>query len=126
MDDLIAFLRGCLTADKDVALAAAEQGHPEWKHHEHPADSGIVSDGNGHVVVYDEGNPGEDKAKHIALWDPARVLAEVEAKRAIVAAAALTIEIYSGGTVCDLAREALRQLGSVYAGRPGYRDEWRP
>jgi hypothetical protein len=56
---------------------------------------------------------------HIARWDPARVLAEVEAKRKI-------LSMYEDYTA------ERRHLGPViwalaqpYAGRPGWREEWR-
>src|SRR5688500_18090508 len=36
------------------------------------------------LTIYDEGGHSEAHAAHIARWDPARVLAEVAAKRAII------------------------------------------
>jgi hypothetical protein len=45
---------------------------------------GRIEDANGAVVVYDEGSPTDAEAEHIALHDPARVLAEVVAKRRIL------------------------------------------
>jgi hypothetical protein len=67
-----------------------------------------------------------------AIWRPARVLAECAAKRAIV-------EAYRAELLNDEARAAgghdpgpataylagvVRILGRVYAGRPGWREEW--
>jgi rubrerythrin len=46
--------------------------------------TGVSEAASGEVVVYDEGWPDEEQARHIAHWDPARVLAECEAKRRIV------------------------------------------
>jgi hypothetical protein len=67
---------------------------------------------------------------HIARWDPARVLREVEAKRQIV-------EQHDWGNCCtgdspvrasdpNWRCPTLRALASVYADRPGYDEAWRP
>lgn len=85
-------------------------------------------------------------AEHIARFSPARVLAEVEAKRRILDEhePVGTTGDYSGSTptvstVCMTCHEVglryaheewpcttLRLLALPYADRPGYRDEWRP
>ena len=61
---------------------------------------------------------------HIARWDPARVLAECEAKRRI-------IELCGGWVpdrdVSPLAADYILGLLAVpYAGHPDYDEEWRP
>jgi len=69
---------------------------------------------------------------HIARHDPARVLREVESKRAIVDAAVIawnescnpTDEFWSG--VEPMMRGVLRRLASVYADHPDYDPAWRP
>lgn len=71
-------------------------------------------------------------ADHMGRHDPARVLAECDAKRYIV-------DIHSGWHTCpdedavedDDATEpapclTLRILAAVYAGHPDYRQDWRP
>jgi hypothetical protein len=91
---------------------------------------------------------------HIARHDPARVLAEVEAKRAILAEHATMFrnigwqdddheEVYEELEVCALcvskhshfssraavpegACKTVRILAAVYADHPDYHDEWRP
>ncbi|WP_422744313.1 DUF6221 family protein [Micromonospora sp. WMMD754] len=78
------------------------------------------------------GNPAAADREHIARHDPARVLAEVDAKRRV-------IDVLRGfepndewSTQPDMglrqnnAAGALRALALPYADRPGYRDEWRP
>lgn len=87
----------------------------------------------------------DQTAPHIARHDPARVLAEVAAKRAIVASLDLTpcpcqtssrcvIHDSSAGPP-EFAREryvdfvtevALRHLASVYTDHPDYDERWRP
>lgn len=68
-------------------------------------------------------------AMHIARWDPARVLAEIDAKRQLLQqfelrrGAVLGIDGCETGGVWD---DLLRMLALPYAGREGYREEWRP
>jgi len=56
------------------------------------------------------------EADHIARWDPARVLAECEAKRRLIAL----------GEKDSYWDDVLRLLALPYADHPDYRDEWRP
>lgn len=82
---------------------------------------------------------------HIARWDPARVLAECEAKRRIVELHTVdgTVRLRSTDEkvyvcrTCSLEDEppsgpmewpcdTLRALAAVYADHPDYRDEWKP
>jgi hypothetical protein len=72
------------------------------------------------LVVYGDGPaPDDAEVEHIARHDPARVLAECEAKRRIVASAG-TMERYGDEM------EILALVALPYASRPGYRNEWRP
>ena len=100
-----------------------------WTVGEHAMDECEV-EGIG-IHVYGEGGHTHEQAEHIATWDPARVLAECEAKRRI-------IDWHRGGHYCtDLGnmeswylREepcpTLRALALPVADRPGYLEEWRP
>ena len=56
-----------------------------------------------------------EDAAHIARHDPARVLAECAAKRAIIA-----LDEYAEGSYWD----TLATLAAVYASHPDYRQEW--
>ncbi|MFF4433630.1 DUF6221 family protein, partial [Streptomyces sp. NPDC001513] len=83
------------------------------------------------VVVLDTGAEIADvflgPADHIARFDPARVMTEVDAKRAIV-------DAYDGSPGSDDAtatsheglHTAVLLLASVYADHADYREEWRP
>lgn len=65
-------------------------------------------------------------AEHVARHDPARVLLEVAAKRALVEyydSAVLAVAIGRSVLASDY---LLRLLASVYAGHPDYRAEWAP
>jgi len=62
---------------------------------------------------------------HIARHDPARVIAECEAKRRVVR---LCLEVLAlgDGAATDLAEEALQHLVQAYADRPDFPPEWLP
>ena len=60
--------------------------------------------------------------EHIARHDPARVLAECEAKRLIVEHFSETGIDFLG----EIARVPLRALAAVYADHPDYDEAWRP
>jgi hypothetical protein len=68
-----------------------------------------------------------ERVEHVRRHDPARVLADVEAKRRIVKA----LGDYDDGYVWasgegSRAEDALLALASVYADHPDFREEWRP
>lgn len=120
---------------------------------EHPSRPGLFEieayapgqgDSFDDVVVAEGGWRGipEPYAQHIERWDPARVQAECDAKRQIVE---WCMEVIGdrdlstsgqAGALADvpdamavtLAVETLRLQAEPYAkaGRPGYREEWRP
>lgn len=72
---------------------------------------------------YDQTSP-----EHIARWDPARVLAEVAAKRRIIEHVVRGRAYYwdTDNTLFPPGLAILGALALPYADRPGYRDEWRP
>jgi hypothetical protein len=123
-DDLVAFLRARLDDDEWTARAAKPG---PWH-----ADGGSVyaTHPTDEVVGY------TDSAEHIARHDPARVLAEVEAKRRLLELHEPGEMEYVEGDVCmacDLRGEGpyypcltLRLLALPHAEHPDYRDEWRP
>ena len=89
------------------------------------ADGTVTSSYDGDVVAVSD-------ADHIVRWDPARVLAEVDAKRRI-------LDLHHAEDGCcytcsdkrgDSAERApcptVCLLALPMAGRDGYREEWRP
>lgn len=112
MDELIAFLNERLAEDERLAIAARDEPETGWWWSE-DAESA--------------------PERHIARHDPARVLADVAAKRAIVEAYE-GAELERGDDPNDETRIAdattLRWvvcvLASAYAQHPDYREEWRP
>jgi len=74
---------------------------------------------------------------HFQRFDPARVLAECEAKRRILQRCADSLERYQDGDddeafsaylkgLAAAARSALWDLAGVYANHPDYRQAWTP
>ncbi len=135
------FLLARIAGDEAVARAALSDGSEQ-------KDDGrwSVSDSWGHddcliegigITIYDEGGHDAAQAAHIARWDPARVLAECEAKRRIVEvhepmlidAPTFADQTFAVVTcsLCDDAHpcRTLRHLAAVYADHPDWREEWR-
>lgn len=80
MTGLVEFLTARLDEDERIARAATERA--PWSHN--ADDYWMITGTDGDVVVYDESAPTDAEAAHIARHDPARVLADVAAKRAIL------------------------------------------
>jgi hypothetical protein len=114
MDDLIAWLRAQLDDDERVAREAGDDAMT-W----HPGAEAVYDDLRTLAVAPFGGTLHE--AQHIARWDPARVLAEVDAKRRILDMVQGWMD--AGYPTMD---QALRLLALPYAQHEGYRDEWRP
>lgn len=127
MDDLIGFLRARL--DEEAARAEAAGGD-EWALHAHESDTVLIYDSRREPVVYDEGAPSEPQARHIVAHHPARVLAEVAAKRQLVDLYAdterLTPEMPGASAVHWTLRPVLQKFAEVYAAHPDYQPEWSP
>ena len=156
MDDLIAFLRARLDDDEQTARASIghSAGHLNgadplllaiWKVTDRPATGTFVTtrdqwDRSTEIVP----TYGGMHAAHIARHDPARVLAEADAKRRILDEHPPALG-WDGrtpdGSVCrTCAQDAtdgalqgepypcvtLRLLAMPYADHPDYQDEWRP
>jgi hypothetical protein len=131
MDDLIVFLRARLDED----AAAAKRVESRWRQ---IGETGVIvaSDGT-HAEECANGN-WTGIAEHIVRHDPARVLADADAKRQMIRLHGCT-EGHECSTVdragdvdhCtwvmeDEACTTLRLLALPYADHPDYRDEWRP
>lgn len=134
--ELIAFLHARLDEDAAVARAASDgpwrsAAGPEktWQSHRdliHPVATWDRMVGAPVIMTAMQAD-----ADHIARHDPARVLADIEAKRRIIRA---------HGKWCDGRCEApypeggfdaahywsIKSLAAAYAGHPDYREEFRP
>lgn len=100
VDDLTTFLRKRIAEDKTIAARCTG---PEWQ----------VDLGDG------------DNAEHIARHDPARALAEADAKLAVLDELDLAAHGQPRPYV-DVLLFVVRQMGTVYANHPNYKENWRP
>jgi len=133
VDELIAFVRACLDR---VERLAREASPGPWKPNAEHDEVLAVDD----ITVADgfalSGNQLRATVEHIALHDPATVLADVAAKRRILDLHVLSV--LDGDTYCALchmddgliygpggACETVRALAQAYAGWDGWREEWR-
>lgn len=148
------------TLANDAASRLGRYGRPDderWSVYDEDErcshDTGI-----GLWVVHDKGGPASGRsevlgnidspftARHIARWDPARVLAECAAKRRLVELHH-PIEVYErwnpnghcaecsdsgweaaidGASPVDFPCPTMRLLALPYADHPDYREEWKP
>jgi hypothetical protein len=124
---LTEFLLARIAEDEAVASAASIGRHWTWD------GPDLLSDHIGafrlpECIIDTEGaNPPDPEGAgvHIARWDPARVLAECEAKRRIVAEMA-NYWVEGASRTGDLPEVVLTALALPYADHPDYRDAWRP
>jgi hypothetical protein len=121
--ELVGFLQERLTEER-TALANTSAGPWQWDGKSfHPpvvegvAFSGLV--GSGLLIQ------GGD-AKHIARYNPSRILAEVEAKRQVVQDAYDYVLHGQVDRTDGMAERTLRLLALPYAWHDNYREEWAP
>lgn len=123
---IVEFLTARLDEDELIARAASERA--PWSHH--ADDYWMITGTDGDVVVYDESAPTAAEAAHIARHDPARVLAEVAAKRELLEA--ITVELVrldgvyesESGASDDVAGQLLRMLVRPYSEHPHFHPAW--
>ncbi len=137
--DITGFLTACVKDDEDYALNACQFVGAEW----HEPFSGAVQFGGQDTnpecemaLTHDSGI-----SRHMERHDPARVLREVAAKRRVLARHVPSTgegpydpyclgcgEIDGYWPRSDSVNDCpeLRDMASVYADRPGYKEEWKP
>jgi hypothetical protein len=147
MDDLVAFLRARLDEDEQVAR---EITAPEWSEGcSWLADlrDPLPSQRRAYGLPKEWQLLSEADTRHIARWDPARVLAEVESKRRMLELHSPVKQTFRehtqcdhcadlchsySGISCDAPVDALwpcptaRLLALPFADHPDYREEWAP
>ena len=125
-DDIVGFLRARLDEDEAAALDAEGSCPSPWE------GSADLWDGSGDPIAADTDRNYVTVrgAEHIARHDPARVLRDVEAGRAIVD---MHADCGSGVGYCDDGGHGgdgscgtLCYLAAVYSDHPDYRLEWKP
>lgn len=122
--ELMAWLLARLDEDEQVAKAAtpgpwhSSEFYPEAASIEAPSRNVANESSTGDITMQD--------GAHIARWDPARVLAEVEAKRGIIGEYEDMLRAGASREALDAMETAIEYLALPYQDRPEYRDEWRP
>ena len=116
--ELVKFARARLDDDEAYARNAFGEHNdakPDW----HEPSSGLLDVGDGdHIVTNDS-----QVSRFMERFDPARVLAEVEAKRKLIEQ---HIGYYGGGDDEFWPVQTLRLLALPYADHPEYDESWRP
>jgi hypothetical protein len=141
-DDIAAFIKARIADDEAAALAtldvnvraAMKRGTPPPRWVQEGAT--IRDDGTARTPAVRVGHTWAHEAAHIALHDPARVLREVAAWRAVVEDHAATVAEATPlrrQSMSDLeflrvldAERTLGHLAAIWDGHPDYRAEWRP
>jgi hypothetical protein len=143
MDDLVGWLRAQLDEDERVARATIRPdraGAWIFVRDESEGPSGVMV--SSWAIEFDDIAPaltdrgtlmGPSTMRHIARHDPARVLAEVDAKRRIIAEHELALaerkahpkDLANVGLWLGTIR-VLKLLALPYADRPGFLEGWRP
>jgi Family of unknown function (DUF6221) len=121
VSDLVEFLRSRLDEDEEIARRNMSPIRPRQGKWQFVTDSGMQvrdADGDHLIVTHTWPNEGE----HIARYDPARILAEVDAKRQIIDLCVAEIDSGTDGAVT--ADSVLYLLALPYADHPDYRAEW--
>ncbi|MFI9200191.1 DUF6221 family protein [Streptomyces sp. NPDC053048] len=129
--DLEAFLRARFDEDERVASAATPG---PWRYNpdkvwnlpgQHFGEEFVAAGTVDKPICVAGTGPADDPksmadAAHIAQHDPARVLAEVEAKRRLIE------DTWGGPDHEDMWLHHMRLLALPYVDHPDYREEWRP
>jgi len=120
MDELVRWLGEQLDEDERIARETASSWGTVWS-----ADSETVTSDISYVSVVEEPN---SPIVFIAEHDPARVLAEIDAKRDLLVFAKGIHDHHETFTTGVYARleKTLRLYALAYKDRPGYQESWRP
>ncbi|MEU2075405.1 DUF6221 family protein [Streptomyces sp. NPDC013489] len=129
MEELIAFLRARLNEDEQTARHATDG--PWVDEPGHPIRGGYEL----RFVIAQQAQRWN--SQHIARHDPARVLAEVDAKRRIIDECAYWLDKINESATAEHPYPNLPERGEVvlpvitllglpYADHPDYQDAWRP
>jgi hypothetical protein len=118
--DLVTFLRERLADDQRIANRT-RQASPEWRNFD--MDGELRDSANAGTVAY---IPHANDRTHIARHDPARVLAEVDAKRRIIdECSEVTVrDDWQYTDAPELAELTLLMLALPYREHPDYQPGW--
>ncbi|MBX6371519.1 MAG: hypothetical protein IRZ02_04600 [Acidothermus sp.] len=132
-DDLVEWLLLQIAEDEMKARTAGGQAW-RWKVLDQPTQRDALVRADGTVCAdswgadrQETGFRGAEAKMFIERFGPDRILADCEAKRRMLARLQTLARAWWTTTrAADEARSIIREMAVPYAGRPGYRDEWRP
>ena len=117
---IVEFLEARLAEDEltaDAAIEDAAEWHALYTYRD-------IRDGHGHyVVLADRNYPTLGQAAHIARHNPARVLRQCEAARAVIAEF-LRLDALGDLPGRSATENALKQLASVHFDHPDFDPTW--
>lgn len=135
VDDLVAWLTRIFDEQESAAKACEEVYPSPWEVSDRGWMAKVQADQPGFRVVAElEQYPNIDgwlstRLDHLALHDPASVLARIAADRQILARCmkvlSLPASAWEYSDAPDLAEATIRDLAQPYADREGFREEWR-
>lgn len=147
-NDLVTWLRAQLDREEGDASLIPGGGYQPARWTAHRVPNGDWAEIRQHELPYGKADYehadvstaglmlwGRNEDEHVARFDPARVTAELAAKRAIVylhgrghdcSGYDHNGEVDAYQYVPDGDCSTLRHLAAVYADRPGYQPEWAP
>ena len=133
-DEAVAWLRAQVEGDRALALAAGDDEQARtWAGSDngYSAVGGVVRDGHGEYVVYDEGSPNTAQALHMGVHDPRDAIADCAAKLALLDFCCRVIaddeghEYWSDGWAgLGVAKMAVGSVAASYRHREGYGKHW--
>jgi Family of unknown function (DUF6221) len=123
---IVEFLTAQYDLEQAAALAAAKEASAadgrdgtRWR----MSDEGLYCEWAS-IACGPYGHLGDDVGNHMAAWDPARVLAEIAAKRALLSRAqALLCE--HDWFLRGIGEDIYHDLAAPYVDRPGWNEAWR-
>ena|SRR5689334_22914561 len=118
--DLVEWLREQIDHDARVAAAAAPG---TWEQYGEAIAAQVPGRYGSTISIYDEGGHTAADAEHIVLWQPSRVLDEMDTKRRLLDLLGSYAEFLEDGPP-TWPMDALRILAHPYRERPGFREEW--
>jgi hypothetical protein len=109
---------------RGTLLRAGQRAGRSWTRRYDTVNARREDGGRSGAIAY-VGNFGMDLVAHISRHDPARVLAECEAKRRIVDEVRELNAEPNPPQALILADYILQAIAGVYADHPDFREEWR-
>lgn len=117
--EIVEFLTACLDEDERIARAATLG---PWTTADHDDQTGMLEVRTVHeadIMIGYVADVATADALHIAEWDPARVLREIDARRRTLIRCEEAM-VSANPMLVHFAKQTVREMALPYKGRPGY------